>query len=143
RNAVARQQAQRVRRGGRGHGCREEDRRHDDEQARRSADQADHRPVGHHRAKRLGAPQPVPESMNQAGRGTIRVSRVNGHSVLTAARSHSPLKLLNPRHGGSSAWTYVATYGGGLVSGDALSLDVEIDAEAAALVATQASTKVY
>jgi len=81
--------------------------------------------------------------MNQAGRGTIRVSRVNGHSVLTAARAHSPLKLLNPRHGGSSAWTYVATYGGGLVSGDALSIDVEVDAEAAALVATQASTKVY
>jgi urease accessory protein len=83
------------------------------------------------------------EKRSSAGSGTIRVSRVNGRSVLTRARAFSPLKLLNPRHGGSSAWTYVATYGGGLVAGDALSIDIDVDAEAAALVATQASTKVY
>jgi urease accessory protein len=38
---------------------------------------------------------------------------------------------------------YAATYGGGLVGGDALAIDVEVGRGAAALLATQASTKVY
>jgi len=38
---------------------------------------------------------------------------------------------------------YVATLGGGLVDGDAVALDVEVDPGACALLGTQASTKVY
>jgi urease accessory protein len=64
-------------------------------------------------------------------------------TVLTRARSTSPLKLLNPRNAGASAWVYAATYGGGLVGGDSVSMRVEVRAGASALVATQASTKVY
>ena len=44
---------------------------------------------------------------------------------------------------GASAWAYAATYGGGLVGGDSVSMRVEVGAGASALVATQASTKVY
>jgi urease accessory protein len=62
---------------------------------------------------------------------------------LTRASAASPLKLLNPRNAGTAAWVYVATYGGGLLGGDSLSIRVTVDAGAAALVATQASTKVY
>jgi urease accessory protein len=38
---------------------------------------------------------------------------------------------------------FTSTFGGGLVDGDRLSMDVEIGAGAMALVATQASTKIY
>jgi urease accessory protein len=55
----------------------------------------------------------------------------------------SPLRLLNPRNTGTSAWVYTATYGGGLLGGDAIELDVDVAQGASALLATQASTKVY
>ena len=48
-DALARQQAQHLRRDRRGHGRRQEDRQHADEQARRPAAQADHDSVGHDR----------------------------------------------------------------------------------------------
>ena len=38
---------------------------------------------------------------------------------------------------------YAATFGGGLLGGDAISLDVAVGAGASALISTQASTKVY
>jgi urease accessory protein len=38
---------------------------------------------------------------------------------------------------------YAATFGGGLVGGDAIALDVNVGPSAAALISTQASTKVY
>jgi urease accessory protein len=62
---------------------------------------------------------------------------------MTRALAVSPLKLLNPANAGTSAWAYLASYGGGLVGGDALRIDVEVGHGATALVATQASTKVY
>ena len=51
--------------------------------------------------------------------------------------------MLNPGHAGESAWVYLSTYGGGLLGGDALSIGIAVDPGAHALVATQASTKVY
>jgi urease accessory protein len=68
---------------------------------------------------------------------------VRGATALTRARAPSPLKALNPRNAGPSAWVYLATYGGGLLGGDAVSIDVSVEPGALALVATQASTKVY
>jgi urease accessory protein len=63
--------------------------------------------------------------------------------VLTRAVAASPLRLLHPKNSGSAAWVYAATYGGGLVGGDTIALDVSAGAGAAALLSTQASTKVY
>src|SRR4029078_11970610 len=40
-------------------------------------------------------------------------------------------------------WTFVATYGGGLVDGDAIALDVTVGENAKAVIGTQAATKVY
>ena len=75
--------------------------------------------------------------------GHLEFTNVQGVTVLTRATAASPLKLLNPRNAGASAWAYAATYGGGLVGGDSVSMRVEVGAGASALVATQASTKVY
>jgi urease accessory protein len=79
----------------------------------------------------------------EPGAGDLQFTNVQGVTVLTRASAASPLKLLNPGNAGASAWVYLASYGGGLVGGDALSIRVAVGRGAAALVATQASTKVY
>lgn len=78
-----------------------------------------------------------------AGRGELRFELVGGRTSITRALAVSPLKILNPVNAGSSAWAFLASYGGGLLGGDALSVDVVVQPGATALVATQASTKVY
>jgi urease accessory protein len=77
------------------------------------------------------------------GRGALTFSRVGGRTVVRHAFSTSPLKLLNPSNPGAAAWVYLASYGGGLVDGDALRIDIEVEGGAAAVISTQASTKVY
>ena len=63
--------------------------------------------------------------------------------MLTRAIAASPLRLLHPHNSGSAAWVYAATYGGGLLGGDAIDLDVTVGHGASAMLSTQASTKVY
>lgn len=77
------------------------------------------------------------------GAGSLEVVRRAGRSVVTRAAAASPLRLLTPRNHGSAAWIYAATYGGGLVGGDAVSLDLSVGPGATAMLSTQASTKVY
>ena len=77
------------------------------------------------------------------GRGKLTFSRVGQRTVVRHAFSTSPLKLLNPQNHSSAAWVYLASYGGGLVDGDAVRIDIEVERGAAAVISTQASTKVY
>jgi urease accessory protein len=64
-------------------------------------------------------------------------------SRVERAFATSPLRLLTPKNDGHAAWVYSSSFGGGLVDGDRLVLEVEIGAGAAAYLSTQASTKVY
>ncbi len=84
-----------------------------------------------------------PPLVAASGAGELRVTRAGATSVVSCARATSPLKLLTPRNHGHAAWVFTSTYGGGLVDGDAMTLDVTIDEGASALVSSQASTKVY
>lgn len=68
---------------------------------------------------------------------------MRGKTVLTSAAAASPLRLLHPKNSGTAAWVYAATFGGGLLGGDRIALDVRVAPGAAALISTQASTKVY
>ena len=78
------------------------------------------------------------------GRGGLAVVRgCGGPSVVTRAYATSPLRLLMPKNHGSAAWVYTSSYGGGLVDGDRIALDVDVGPGAAAFLSTQASTKVY
>jgi urease accessory protein len=88
-------------------------------------------------------PQVADASRRASGVGDLHFANVRGATVLTRAVASSPLKLLNPRNAGTSAWAYFSTYGGGLVGGDSLSVCVEAGPGATAFVSTQASTKVY
>ncbi|HET7217415.1 MAG TPA: urease accessory protein UreD [Vicinamibacterales bacterium] len=80
---------------------------------------------------------------NVAGTATVHVARAGGRSVVTRAFAASPLRLLTPRNHGDAAWVYSATYGGGLVDGDDVRIDVRVGSGATMLLATQAATKVY
>ncbi len=73
----------------------------------------------------------------------LEFAHVRGTTVLTRAAAASPLRLLHPKNSGRAAWVYAATYGGGLLGGDAIALDVTVGRGASALLATQASTKIY
>jgi urease accessory protein len=78
------------------------------------------------------------------GRGGLAVVRGrDGRSVVTRAYATSPLRLLMPKNHGSAAWVYTSSYGGGLVDGDRVVLEVDVGPGAAAFLSTQASTKVY
>ena len=78
-----------------------------------------------------------------AGTGFLQVVKRGQRSVVCRAFAASPLKLLTPRNHGAAAWIYSASYGGGLVGGDALRLAVDVGPGAMALLSTQSSTKVY
>ena len=79
----------------------------------------------------------------QQGRGILEVSCVVGRSAITRAQAVNPLKLLAPRRGGPAAWVYVSTFGGGLVAGDEVDLEVRIGPRATCVIGTQSFTKVY
>jgi len=69
-----------------------------------------------------------------AGRGEIEVvRRPDGRSVVARAYATSPLRLLTPINHGHAAWIYGSSYGGGLVDGDAVTLDVEGQGESQVL----------
>jgi urease accessory protein len=76
------------------------------------------------------------------GKGFLKTSLVDGRTAITRAQATNPLKLLCPR-GREAAWVYATTYGGGLVAGDVIDLDVKIADDTSCVLTTQASTKVY
>ena len=87
---------------------------------------------------------PSQAAQSCAGRGELSVALTSaGTSVVTRACARSPLRLLMPRNHGRAAWIYTSSFGGGLVDGDHLVLDIDVGAGAAAFVSSQASTKVY
>jgi len=79
----------------------------------------------------------------RAGEGSIVFDVVARKTAIASLRARAPLKLLAPRNHGVARWAVVSTYGGGLVDGDVIALDVKVKRGARALVGTQASTKVY
>jgi urease accessory protein len=79
----------------------------------------------------------------RAGTGRLEFDWVDSRTVLRRALATSPLKILSPRPTPSAAWAYLASYGGGLVGGDAIHITLDVRPRARAVVTTQSSTKVY
>jgi urease accessory protein len=95
-------------------------------------------------AYRVAAVAPVDAIATPASRrGVVAVTRGPRGSTVTRAYAESPLKWLTPATRGEAAWVFAASYGGGLVGGDHLDVEVDVEPGAAALLSTQASTKVY
>lgn len=71
------------------------------------------------------------------------VERVAGESAAVSIEANSPLKLLTPRARGLSVWSYLSSFGGGLVAGDETSLSLRVGSGARCFLGTQASAKIY
>lgn len=80
---------------------------------------------------------------NPAEWSELEVALVQGRSRLVASKSLQPLKILNPRAGGTGCHAVLSSYGGGLVAGDALRLRVRCQPGARLFLSTQANTKVF
>src|SRR5262249_15382947 len=78
-----------------------------------------------------------------AGQGELALACARGRTRVVRARASSPLHLRTPRNHGHAAWVYATSFGGGLVDGDSLALEVEVGAGAAGFVSTQGPTRVY
>jgi urease accessory protein len=78
-----------------------------------------------------------------AGTGSLEFRLVGDRTVVARAYAASPLRMLMPNNHGRAAWVYLASFGGGLVDGDRLDVDVDVGEGAAAFLGTQASTKIY
>ena len=89
------------------------------------------------------AHQDAVETEATTGSGRLHVGFVDGASSALAIEAHAPLKLLVPSPRGPVAWAYAATFGGGLVAGDRIHLEVIVGPAATAALGTQSSTKIY
>jgi urease accessory protein len=77
------------------------------------------------------------------GHARLGVIRSGVRSVVSRAYATSPLRLLMPANHGHAAWIYSSSFGGGLVDGDHIAMDIDVGRGAAAFISTQASTKIY
>jgi urease accessory protein len=85
---------------------------------------------------------PSPPSPAQ-GAAQLCFARCGSNTILRRAFATNPLKVLTTRGVSPVCWTYIATYGGGIVGGDAIRLNMEVGSGARGVLLTQASTKVY
>ena len=125
----------------------------------------------HEGDKRLGspnaaAPAGLTRDRPEIGGAVLGVEAVRGRSTIVRASWTSPMRLLMPRNAvalrvappplptasagvgatqpaAGANWVYSVTYGGGLVSGDAVAVAADIGAGCTTVLATQSSTKVY
>jgi urease accessory protein len=93
----------------------------------------------------LEAPiETAPARPRGAGRGTLRACIQGDRSVLSRAQASSPLCFLRPTFPGSRAATVcLVTFGGGLVDGDSIEVDICVEAGATLVVFTQSTTKAF
>ncbi|MFP2929088.1 urease accessory protein UreD [Pyxidicoccus sp. 3LG] len=92
----------------------------------------------------MSAAEPMdPRRAGRAGFARLAFERVGPRTVVRTALAHSPLRLLTPRNHGHAAWAYTSSFGGGLVDGDHLSLEVDVGPAASALLSTQGANRVY
>ena len=82
-------------------------------------------------------------SGHQSGFASLHVGYVQGASAVVGCRSGTPLSLLTPRSRGSSVWAYTSSFGGGMVAGDEIQIDLKVDAGASCFLGSQASNKIY
>jgi urease accessory protein len=78
-----------------------------------------------------------------AGTARLKFSRAGSQTILERSFATSPVKVFTTRNSGGACWVYSATLGGGLVGGDMVRMTLEVGRDSVALLATQASTKVY
>jgi urease accessory protein len=80
---------------------------------------------------------------SKAGFGRMSVELVANQSAATSVEARAPLKVLVPRQRGTSVWTYLSNFGGGLLPGDEIDFTLSVAQGARCFVGAQSSTKIY
>ena len=88
---------------------------------------------------------PFPESSSRPGDGRVVARRhPNGTTTLESITYQYPLKLVSPTSSArESALVFLLSYGGGLVGGDEVKLDVDVLSGARLSIVTQGHTKIF
>lgn len=83
--------------------------------------------------------------MQRVGNGRIVLEAVGDEAVFSQLSYAYPLKLLSPRLGSERpvGAAYVLNYGGGLVGGDEIALEIDVRAGTRLLLLTQGTTKIF
>lgn len=80
----------------------------------------------------------------RSGHGRLVARAVGARTELAVSHASSPVRFVRPTFPGSpSAAVCIVTFGAGLVDGDAISVDVVVEAGATLVLFTQASTKAF
>ena len=82
-------------------------------------------------------------SNEQEGIGFLEFDLLRNKTVVKRAYAKAPLRFLTPRNHGHASWVYISNYGGGLVGGDKIALNLDLRSHSKAVLLTQSSTKVY
>ncbi|MDB5219058.1 MAG: Urease accessory protein UreD, partial [Myxococcaceae bacterium] len=78
------------------------------------------------------------------GHGSVTARFEGGRTVLSRVHATSPLRFVRPTFPGTrSATLCLLTFGGGLVDGDVIDVDLRVEAGATLVVFTQATTKAF
>jgi urease accessory protein len=86
----------------------------------------------------------VAAAPHRGGRGILSARLEGERSVLARVQASSPLRFIRPTFPGTRAATVcVVTFGGGLVDGDVIDLDIEVGTGATLVIFTQATTKAF
>jgi urease accessory protein len=85
-----------------------------------------------------------PVRKSRSGRGSIVARASTDGTAVTTMHADSPLRLIRPKFPGTTSGSVcVLTLGGGLVDGDEIDLDIEVEVGATLVVFTQSPTKVF
>jgi urease accessory protein len=80
---------------------------------------------------------------HNVGNGHINVELLGKEAVFRRLSYNYPFKLLSPKcHHPATAIAYMLTYGGGLVGGDVVHMDINVGSGAKLLLLTQVSCTV-
>lgn len=86
----------------------------------------------------------APDTTSRSGHGRLVARAVGNRTELAVSHASSPVRFVRPMFPGSpSAAVCVVTFGAGLVSGDAISVDIVVERGATLVLFTQASTKIF
>ncbi|GAM86367.1 hypothetical protein ANO11243_043810 [Dothideomycetidae sp. 11243] len=97
----------------------------------------------------MSVSNPFPSTASKPGRGIIQLNLIPPQSSTLAQVSYQyPLKLVAPaplkaQDNVSVQTVYLLTYGGGIVAGDSIDLNVEIAENTRLILLTQGSTKIF
>ncbi len=73
----------------------------------------------------------------------IEVTKARGRSRLTVCESVAPTKILHPQLSQQSVCAMLSSFGGGMLQGDQVELQMDIREQASLLLRTQANSRVY